>query len=227
MSVFASLFRLDVWLFGWPVSILFLPFARRTGTSRLLWAMAAAELSYRLIAPKAGIAGTGPVYFFEAIPVLSILSADGAVRAHRWLTGLVLPQTATVPATMLAGALIALTMFVPDRLRDLSRMGAAQRAAPDLAEERGLKHALVFHEGVVPPWTYRSWAYFPRCNSPALDDDVLYVRFQRSPGVQANLDFWRRRYPDRTAWYFGWPPNEEPFLIDLESFVRAPAGAPR
>ena len=91
-----------------------------------------------------------------------------------------------------------------------------------------MTHALVFHEGVVPPWTYRSWAYFPRCNSPALDDDILYVRFQRSPGgAEANLDFWRRRYPDRAAWYFGWPAGEEPFLIGLETFVRAQAGAPR
>ena len=228
MSVFASLFRLDVWLFGWPFSLLFLPFARRTGASRLLWAMAAAELSYRLLSPKAGVGATGPVYLFEAVPVLCILSADGAARAHRWLVGLVRAPDATVPAALLAGGLVALTMFLPDRLSDLSRMGSAQRAAPDLAAQRGLTHALIFHEGVVPPWTYRSWAYFPRCNSPALDDDVLYVRFQRTPGgVAANLDFWRRRYPDRTAWYFGWPPDREPFLVDLETFVRAQPGAPR
>ena len=104
-------------------------------------------------------------------------------------------------------------------------MGSAQLAAPDLAARHGLTHALIFHEGVVPPWTYRSWAYFPRCNSPSMDDDLLYVRFQRPPeGLGANLEFWRRRYPDRTAWYFGWPPDGEPFLLDLETFTRAQAG---
>ena len=123
---------------------------------------------------------------------------------------------------------MGVTLFLPGRLGDLSRMGQAQRALPDLIERRGLHRALVFHEGVVPPWTYRSWAYFPRCNSPALDDDVLFVRFQRpAAGLEDNLEFWRRRYPQRSAWYFGWPPGGEPFLVPLESFVRSePRPAP-
>jgi Dolichyl-phosphate-mannose-protein mannosyltransferase len=225
MSVFSSLFRLDVWLLGWPLSLLFLPFARRTGTSVLLWAMLAAELAYRLISPKAGVGGTGPVYLFEAVPLLCLLSADGAARAYSRRDGFAPERGGRVPAAMIAGALVAVTMFLPYRLADLSRMGSAQRAAPDLAAQRGLTHALIFHDGVVPPWTYRSWAYFPRCNSPALDDDLLYVRFQRSPeGGEANLDFWRRRYPDRTAWYFGWDAGGQPFLVDLPTFVRAQAG---
>jgi hypothetical protein len=228
MSVFASLFRLDVWLFGWPLSLVFLAFAPRQGPWRLLWVMVGAELSYRLISAKAGVGATGPVYMFEAVPLLCVLSAQGAVRAHRGLGTLRPPSAGTVPAAMLGGALVALTMFLPDRLGDLGRMGAAQRTAPELIARRGLTHALVFHEGIVPPWTYRSWAYFPRCNAPAMDDDVLYVRFQRSPdGVTENLDFWRRRHPDRTAWYFGWPPDGEPYLIDLDTFVRGQAGAPR
>ena len=229
MSVFASLFRLDVWLFGWPVSLVLLAFAPREGPWRLFWLMVAAELSYRLISAKAGVGATGPVYMFEAVPLLCVLSAEGAVRAHRGLGRFrPAPAAATVPAALLAGALVALTMFVPDRLSDLGRMGAAQRTAPDLIARRGLTHALVFHEGIVPPWTYRSWAYFPRCNAPTMDDDVLYVQFQRSPyGVTENLDFWRRRHPDRTAWYFGWPANGEPYLIDLDAFVRGQAGPPR
>jgi hypothetical protein len=224
MSVFSSLFRLDVWLLGWPLSLLFLPAARRTSTSLLLWAMLAAELSYRVISPKAGVGGTGPVYLFETVPLLCVLSADGAARAHRFLAGSTAERRGLVPAAMIAGALVSVTMFLPARLADLASMGSAQRAAPDLVAQRGLTHALVFHEGVVPPWTYRSWAYFPRCNSPQLDDDVLYVRFQRTP-MTANLDFWRRRYPDRTAWYFGWPPNGAPFLVELDTFVRSQAGA--
>jgi hypothetical protein len=223
MSVFATLFRLDVWLFGWPLSLLFLPFARRTGASSLLWVMVGAELAYRVITPKAGIGGTGPIYFFEVVPLLSVLTADGAVRARGRLAPARL--SAAVPATLLAGALVAVSLFVPDRLRDLSRMGQAQRAAPDLIERHGISEALVFHEGVVPPWTQANWAYFPRCNSPALDDDVLYVRFQREGGdLEANLDFWRRRHPDRSALYFGWPPGGEPFLMDLGDFIRTQQG---
>ncbi|PYQ44310.1 MAG: hypothetical protein DMF77_07495 [Acidobacteria bacterium] len=224
MSLFSALLRLDVWLFGWPVSLLFLPCARRSGTAALLWAMVAAELVYRLVSPKVGVGATGPLYLFEVVPVLCILSADGAVRARAWLAGAFPPLASSVSAVLVSGALVALTLFLPERLRDLGLMGQAQRVAPDLIATRGLSHALVFHDGVVPPWTYRSWAYFPRCNSPSLDDDVLYVRFQRTPGLQENLEFWRRRHPDRSAWYFDWPAGGGPSLVDLERFVRAQAG---
>ena len=219
MSVFAALFRLDVWLFGWPVSLLLLAFARRTGPWALLWWMVAAELVYRLVAPKAGVGGTGPVYVFEAIPLLCVLAAEGAVQLARGPRGLGSGAGGPAAALLVAGTLVGVTLFLPGRLGDLGRMGQAQRALPDLIERRGLHRALVFHEGVVPPW---------RCNSPALDDDVLFVRFQRpAAGLEDNLEFWRRRYPQRSAWYFGWPPGGEPFLVPLESFVRSePRPAP-
>jgi hypothetical protein len=72
---------------------------------------------------------------------------------------------------------------------------------------------------VVPWWTRLSWAYYPRCNSPDLDDDVLYVLLQRSSGLQENLAFWRRRYPSRSAWYFGYLSNG-PSLLPLDEYVR-------
>jgi hypothetical protein len=98
-------------------------------------------------------------------------------------------------------------------------MGLAQNLPEALIRTRGLTRALVFHEGVVPWWTRLSWAYYPRCNSPALDDDVLYVLLQRSHGLQDNLEFWKRRYPSRSAWYFGYLPDG-PALLPLEDYVR-------
>jgi hypothetical protein len=224
MSVFAALLRLDVWLFGWPVSLLFLPWARRSGAAALLWAMVGAELAYRLVSPKAGVGATGPVYLFEIVPVLCILSADGVLRARAWLAATVPPLGPAVPAVLVSGALVAVTLFLPERVRDLGLMGQAQGVAPGLIARRGVSHALVFHDGVVPPWTYRNWAYYPRCNSPSLDDDILYVRLQRDKGLGENVEFWRRRHPDRSAWYFGWPAGGDAFLVDLETFVRGQAG---
>lgn len=225
MSLSSGLVRLNFWLFGWPLSFLLLPFARRGGPPSLLWMVVVAEIAYRLISPKAGVAGTGPVYFYEAIPMLAVLSADGA---HELATRALVVGTrrfaALATAAAMAGfSVTAIVLFVPARLRDLARMGAAQRVAPDLVrQESAGRPALVFHEGTVPPWTRLSWAYFPPVNPPSLQGPVLYVRAVRSPtgDLAPSVDFWRRRYPERAAWFFVWPPGEPPALVDLETHAR-------
>ena len=227
MSVVSGLLRLNVWLFGWALSLAFLPWARRRGPWALVWAMVAAGLAYRVVAPKVGVGITGPQYLFEEVPLLCLLTADGvrrlAARAHAW-------GSWSLDATRLAGVLMAATvvsasMFVPYRVGDLARAGRAQGTIWRLVREKGLTRALVFHESVVPPTSGLSWAYFPRCNSPRLDDDVLFVRVQAPGGdLRANAEFWKRRFPERSAWLFRWD-REGPSLIGLDSFLAGDSSA--
>jgi hypothetical protein len=178
--------------------------------------MVAAEVVYRFISPKAGIGGVGPIYVFEIVPFLCLLSAEGARRfaSGQWRLPLANPRGAS--CLMVAAATVGLTMFLPVKLADLGRMAAAQRVLPRLIERQGLHHALVFAQFAVPPSLMRSWAYFPRFNSPQLDDDVLYVRTHPDP--ETNLDFWRRSYPDRGAWFFGYS-NGQPLLVELSRYA--------
>jgi hypothetical protein len=221
-SVVGSVLRLNAWLFGWPLSLLLCVFAPRTRASVLLWCFCGADLAYRLAAPKVGVGTTGPIYLFETVPLLSILGASGAAAL------LASPRRVPVgglAAAGLAASLVSVTLFLPPKLRDLARAGAAQRLPFDLLAARRVDRAVVFHASIVP-WTTRlSWAYFPPCNGPLLDDAVVFARLQ--PGAQSNLDFWRRRYPDRSAWFFGYS-ERGPFLVDLPTHLaaQAPSAAP-
>lgn len=222
MSVAASLVRLNFWLFGWPSSLIACAFAGRVSRPWLVWGVLGSELVYRVVAPKAGVGGTGPLYLFEALPVLCVLSALGLARIARGALPLPGPagRSHVVPA-LVALTLTALALFVPPKLADLGRMAYAQRQVDRLLQRRVPGPALVFHEGVVPLPLGLTWAYFPRCNGPRLDDRVLFVRLQRADGLGSNVEFWRRRFPDRSAWYFGWHPADGPTLVDLEAFLRA------
>jgi hypothetical protein len=68
MSLVGSAIRANFWLFGWPLSLGLCLFARGGRRVALLWGIVAAELCYRLISPKVGVGGTGPIYLYEAVP---------------------------------------------------------------------------------------------------------------------------------------------------------------
>jgi hypothetical protein len=227
MSVVSSVLRLDFWLFGWPLSLFFCLFARRTYATLLFWGMVLAELAYRVIAAKGGVGIAGPIYFYEVVPLLCLLSADGMVRLAAGTTSNGLARALSeifrppvLASLLLAGCLVDLTLFLPFRLADLARNGQAQQVVTDLIEHKRLRHALVFHRMVVPPELGLSWAYFPRPNSPSLDDDILFLQLQTGPGgVSRTVEFWRRRYPDREAWVFGWDLQARPFLVPLTQYA--------
>ena len=224
LSVVGSLLRLNVWLLGWPVSLLFCFFPSRDPRVKTLWGMVAAEAAYRLVSPKVGIGGVGPVYLFEVVPLLLLLSAAGLVWVARGGIGAPwrLLRPAGLASVVLAGVVTCGVMFLPSRLADLRRMAAAQLLLPRMLAERGITNALVFHDGIVPPWTGLSWAYYPPCNSPGLDDAVLHLRMWKQPAAAHEL--WQRRFPQRSAWWFGYR-DGKPALVDFETYVRSPAPA--
>lgn len=230
MSVTGGLLRLNAWAFGWPVCLLVWWWARRGRGPALLLGMIGAEVAYRVVAPKTVVAATGPVYFYESVPLVCLLAAGGAaelVRRRRNVSG-VWVSAGTVAAVVLAGLTVSLTMFVPYRVADLQRMGWAQRRPFTLARAQGVHHALVFHSGIAPPTAGLSWAYFPPCNGPGLDDDLLFLRLALAPDGSAapSIDLWKRRFPDRSAWYFGYMDGMAR-LVPLTEIEGPGARAPR
>jgi hypothetical protein len=223
MSLAAAVVRENFWLLGWPLSLGLCLLAGRGAVPLLLGGTVAAELAYRLMAPKAGVGGAGPLYLFEIVGLLCLLSARGLALLARGEAVLRVRMGAEgAAAIVLAGVLVAQAMFLPPKLDDLRRMSGAQRELPRALRSAGVRRALVFHDGAVPPTTGLSWAYFPPHNSPRMDDDILFVRVGRD-GVGRlgpSFDFWRRRYPDRDALYFAWTPRRGPFLVTLEELAR-------
>jgi dolichyl-phosphate-mannose-protein mannosyltransferase len=210
MSVAAGLLRLVVWAFGWPFAPLLALLAWRADRAGLLWVLLAADLAYRVISPKAGVSPTGPVYLYEAVPLLALLAAAGAARLARDAPGRLKPAT-----LLLAGAIVSVSMFLPGRLADLALMGMAQRTPFLLLERKGVRRALVFQSAVVPWQTGLSWAYYPPHNAPSLDDDVLFLHVDGPAELPAARELWRRRFPDRSAWWFDYA-ADGPRLVPLD-----------
>ncbi|MBN2719104.1 MAG: glycosyltransferase family 39 protein [Deltaproteobacteria bacterium] len=205
MSVAASLWRQNFWLFGWPVSILFLFFIRQHKRFFLIWGMIAAVYVYRIVAPKAVVSTTGPLYVTEIVPMLALLSAEGLRSFCDWISSVGKHNGKRLGISIVTAATaISFVCFWPIQIDSIHRGASEWTAVYRTLENRGISKALVFANAFVPPLSRKSWAYFPPNMSPDGSDDIAVMRIPGTmeEAVPPMIDFWRRKYSDRPAFVY-------------------------
>jgi hypothetical protein len=214
MSMAAALFRQNFWLFGWPVSLLFVWFVRRNRYLVLLAAMVIAEYAYRVVFPKTVVSATGPIYVTEIVPLLALASASGMAELKRRLEGLGSGRAhSPIVSAVSALTVVALLEFWPGHLAALSRGAHAWRYPFEILEAEHVRKALVFADSMVNVTGGATWAYFPPNPTPSQHDDILFVRIphgDKDP-TPAMRQFHRRHFPDRPAFVMRLDSQNEPF----------------
>lgn len=197
-----TILRLNFWEFGWPLSLVFLPFFRRSGPGNVLFvSTCAVPLAYALIG-MTNVYALGPTHYAEIAVFVVILSASGlealVKRARTWSGGE--GWARFVMAVPVASVCCMLLAFLPIHAASLREMSQITRAPYELVERQGLDRAVVFVHSlpalVVPPG---AWVYFHRNPTPGLLDPVLFVRhlgFERDAQLM-------RSFPDRKAYIMG------------------------
>jgi hypothetical protein len=202
-SLGGALLRENLWLYGWPLSLAFVPLARFGRGSALLWGMIAAAVAYRVLVPKTVVATTGPTYTLEIVPLLCLATVAGFTRCIRWLEhAQVDPARArsVLAATVAAATLVALALFVPVQLRSVHRAALARTIPEALLQDAGVSHALVFASLFVMPGSGVSWAHMPPNPTPGLDEDLIFLRMlPGDDGYERMLSLWQTRFSDRRA----------------------------
>ncbi|MCP4196067.1 MAG: hypothetical protein GY762_02865 [Proteobacteria bacterium] len=202
-SVGGALVRQNFWLFGWPLSLIFIPFARPRTRRIAFWGLIAAAYVYRLVIPKTVVSTLGPVYMTEIVPLLALASANGMVRLRNKFLWSEAPTKQLIPAVVMAACVVAAVTFVPIQMREIRISSAIRQTASRLVERNTQGEVLVFANKMVYPPYGHSWSVFPPNPSPDLDDRVIFVRqMVDDEGAERNMDFWQRRFPDRSAWLF-------------------------
>ena len=118
-----NLAHLNFWLFGWPLSLAFVPFFRRSGLGLTLAAVPGLLLAGQALLGVPTVAAVGPVYFAEAIVPLAILSASGFAEAVAWARRRFADAW---PTRFVLAAPVAGTLARPRRLR--ARSGCLTQA---------------------------------------------------------------------------------------------------
>jgi len=225
-SLGGALVRENVWLFGWPCSLLFVPFARLQRLRVFFWLLVATTLVYRMIVPKTVVTTTGPIYVTEVVPFLCMASAAGVAHAVVLLRRLGdASAERRVAAVVGASFIVAALGFARVELPAIYDGAQARIQIEELLHGGRIERAVVFGGYAVMPTSGRTWATaFPN-PWPDLRDEILYLRVPAAPdGFERAHKLWRERFSDRPALVYDVRDQAHP-LVPLQSFVHAELAA--
>ncbi|MGA9531408.1 MAG: hypothetical protein WBR18_01715 [Anaerolineales bacterium] len=186
--------------FGWPyLSWLFiplgiLPLAKRAGGWLALALLPSLVLVYG--AYWIGSWLFGPRYYYEALPLLAVLSAAGIGWLAGWLPGVGRSRPAKLATVALVAALMAvdLLLYIPTRVGGMKGLYGISSAPVRSLRASNLGHALIF----VQSERWMGYANLLPLAPPFSDSDL---RIAWSIGLQADQQV-AEQYPGYTVYYY-------------------------
>jgi len=168
-----NLTRINFWLWGWPVSLVFVVWWARFPGKRIWdWAWTssiAVSFLFYYFYFWPGVSDTGPVLYSELLLPFALLTVRGMeAAAFRISPGWTLRFS-------LASAVIAWATFHQVQVLALNKTAWDADEPYRLMDERRIHNAVVFMDYYIKPLCARSWVAGRRNPSPDLLDDRLYV----------------------------------------------------
>jgi hypothetical protein len=221
--------RMNLWLFGWPFSLLFVFLfvlrGRFSAGDRLLLGVIASMCVVHLPFLSPGVLEVGPRFYFTLMIPLSLLTARGMIGAREimieaFASRPAFRSTAIVPVFVAFSILLAGTTFYPEQAARYMSL-TESIASPYRAVERAGLHNAIVRIDALPAG---GWVRNPRNNRPDFSDDIIYARGGRPDALLELLN----AHPQRsvhTLTYETRPEGPRPQVAPLsrENIERAAA----
>lgn len=196
-----TLFELNAWVLGWPLSLLpvlgCLVLERSRGPALLLFALPAGMILAHLPVPMAGVHDTGPLYYLEVLPMLVILAARGLVLLARRVEETRAGRGRDLLAWICVGALVVGALgFWHQQLTVVRSLAEFNREPYEIAERIIPDRAVVFVDNIQTT-PQSSWVLGLQPPRPNLSDRIIYANVVRQERAAAVLT-WAH---DRQGWY--------------------------
>jgi len=230
-STVNNLWRVNWWLLGWPISLLFvLAWLLRRDKQPVEW-LAFAGLPLTCFAYFfyfwPGISDTGPVLYYELSAALILLTVSGILAAPRLLLAWMPRREAGRRVTLFVAFSIILAFFSfhQFQIRALNRVAANVGQLDQALREGGVpEQAVIFTNYYLKNtedmnWQ-DSWVVGRPPTSRLLEDRRLfYVNY----GRDRNRDFLAKHHPDLPAFVATWSEKGVPEVVALEDYTAASA----
>ena len=180
VNMFQTVVRLNFWSLGWPLSWLFvvaaLLFCRRRDLAPL-WAILIVTAVGGVFYASLGVSDTGPVKYYEILPVIVLLTLAGARSLHERIgaagrAGL----SALTPALLVALTLVGWGLFGRAQAFELRQLGGRIQEPYRKVAALSRDQKLLIFTGPLQQPPFDSWVHSAPNNIPESDRTVLYVR---------------------------------------------------
>ena len=185
-------FRLNAALFGFPLSLIFvffMLFIKKDFGDRLAFGIIAGICGVYFLYFSPGVFDLGPVYFYEMLIPLLILSARGIYILHDTLKGRFANSENVVPIFLMLSIFAALGSYVPEKIIHISRLTKAVREPYELVQSSGIHRAVVMIERLPN----KGWVFGYRSPSPNFTDDIVYCIFADPASNKAMMKYFQDR----------------------------------
>jgi hypothetical protein len=171
-----SLVRLNGTLFGFPISLIFVFsffFAKKEFGDRLAFGIIGCIACAYLFYYSPGVQDLGPVYYYETLIPLLLLSARGIQYLNNIISVHFEHGKTFVLNFLIISCIVAFGSFVPERVSHIARLTEQIRKPYKIVQSTNIHHALVMVElfgkqgGVIG---YRN-------SSPEFTDDVIFCLY--------------------------------------------------
>jgi hypothetical protein len=218
-----ALFRLNLDLFGWPLSFLFVFFAGWRDRAWLPWACLACFLAAHFFISDSGIDSFGPVHYYEtALPII-VLTVMGLSRLTERLGALAadggprFSLAARLPMALAIALVVAdLCGFFQVRARALIRIADDINTPFEAVAAANPKDAVIF---IRRPFSVqcvsaptRHFVYWIPLNDPDMKNDVLWANHITVEDDRRLMTY----FPDRKGFLLLWRRDCKLEMIPIE-----------
>ncbi len=174
-----SIVRMNGALFGFPLSLLFVFicfFAKKEFADRLLFGILGGIIFAYCFYYSPGVQDLGPIYYYEAIIPLFILSARGIFFLHKMVFNRFDRGKVFILHFLVTSCIVAFVTYIPERISHIARLTEQIRAPYEVVRSANIHHALI----MISSWSSKGQVFGYRNPSPVFDDDIVYCRYTDS-----------------------------------------------
>jgi hypothetical protein len=193
-NLIVSIFRLNAVLFGLPISLIFVfifLFGRKDFGDRIALGIICGIAALYLFYFSPGVADLGPVYYYEMLIPLVLLSARGILLLKEKFMARYENGSQYVYMFLCLSFIAALVTFVPERISHISRLTKQIREPYEAVHSAGVHNALV----MIERFEHKGWFLGDKNSSPTFTDDILYCRLADSTSNRKIINYFADRKP--------------------------------
>lgn len=212
-NLLANVARMNAFLFGFPLSLIFVfivLFKPRLDLGETISFSIIGCFAIGYLVVRMNVADLGPIYYYECIIPLVLLSARGFLWIHDFASSRSAAFRLFPSNFLLLSVVFCLLTFFPERVIHLSQLTRAIDAPYAVIEEHHVHNAVVF----APGSRMEGWVFGTRNNAPDLNNDVIVCRLLDAETNGRVLEYFKGRDAYVYLWY------GSPLQYDLRKVTR-------